>query len=215
MKSIFLIFILTFLLTGCSAADYFSDFENNVLHPMTFEVRQVDYEDLVASSEEMQLRQELVASEEEPSETEDSLSEDVILKVNTDLLNVRAGADAESEKIGELVLGDNIDPIEEVSDEQGNLWVKFDYNGSEGYVLADYLTSQKVEEPIGTYRVVIHGVNVRSGPSEESEVLGEFAYFEDFPVYNMVEDENGKVWLETRYGGQDAFVISDYCIEVN
>lgn len=212
MKKIFLITLLSLCLSGCT---YFDDFEPNVSQAMTFKVRQVDLEQVVKDNPAMQVRQEI--STDSPSakpNIEEGARQGDSYRVNTDILNVRAEASSESEKVSELVFASDVEIIEEIEDENGNIWANINFDGGSGFVLKEYLTNEKLEEPIARYRAVVYVVNVRSGPTEDSEILGELGYFDEFDVFAYVKDENGKQWLKTMYNGTEAYVISDFCVEV-
>ena len=60
--------------------------------------------------------------------------------VNASTLIVRSGPDKTYEKIGTLSQNEQIVPLEE-----NNNWVKINYNGKDGYVNKDFISSAKVE----------------------------------------------------------------------
>lgn len=215
LKYMKLLFIIA-IVTGCAREDIFEDYDKSLTQPMTFQVRQVGLEDIVAKNTTMEVRSQLVEDAAAPKEGNSSASENTTYNVSADILNIRAQANVNGEKIGELSTGDTVEVIERVTDDEGNSWAKIKAGDKEGYVMGDYLTTEVVETPIGTYRAVIYQLNMRSGPSDDSEVVGELGYFEQFPVYNKVTAENGSVWLKTILSdGSEAFVSSDYCVEVN
>lgn len=212
MKKIIYLSLLTLTLSGCANLRYFDDFESRASQPMTFQVRQVALDEVIASNPAMGVRKEILAGNK-PANA-DVQTGDEVFRVSTELLNIRSEADADSEKVGELTLGQEVDLVEMVEDEAGNSWAKISHEGKAGFVLAEYLTSGEVKKPLGIYRSVIYVLNVRSGPSEDADILGELGYFEEFEVYGDHTDENGDLWLETMYAGQKAYVLSDYCVEL-
>lgn len=215
LKYMKLLFIMA-LLSGCAREDMFEDYDKSLPQPMTFQVRQVGLDEIVAKNTTMELRSQLVEDSATQDQGNSSPSEDTTYNVSADILNIRAQANVNGEKIGELSAGDTVEVLERVTDDEGNAWAKIKFEDQEGYVIGDYLTTEVVEAPIGTYRAVIYQLNMRSGPSDESEVVGQLGYFEQFPVYNKVTGEDGSVWLKTILSdGSEAFVSSDYCVEVN
>ena len=82
--------------------------------------------------------------------------------VNANQINVRQSADTESEKLGLLFEGDEID----ILSNEGN-WYKINYNNQEAYVFSDYIIVSQAEG-----KVEADQVNVRSSASSQSEVVG-------------------------------------------
>ena len=77
-------------------------------------------------------------------------------------VNIRAQASATSQVLGSADQGLEFN----VLGKEGN-WYSIMYNGSQGYVSAEYFTVNKVEAT-----VVGNGVNIRSGASTDSAVIG-------------------------------------------
>lgn len=82
--------------------------------------------------------------------------------VNANQINVRQSVDTESEKLGLLFEGDEID----ILSNEGN-WYKINYNNQEAYVFSDYIIVSQAEG-----KVEADQVNVRSSASSQSEVVG-------------------------------------------
>lgn len=216
MKKILLLIGSLTVLTACSNASFFNDYEKSLPQPMTFEVREVGLDDIVDKNPSMQVRRDLAKEENKTVEIDPEQNEEKTYRVNTDVLNLRSDPSQEGEIIDELAMGTEVEILETLDGEDGAKWVKVLANGSEGYLVADYLTDEEVEAPIGIYRSVIYQLNIRSGPTEDSEVVGELGYFEEFDVYEKVKDENGVYWLETKLGdGTKAYVSSELCVEVD
>lgn len=216
MKKILLLIGSLTVLTACSNASFFNDYEKSLPQPMTFEVREVGLDDIVDKNPSMQVRRDLAKEENETLEIDPEQNEEKAYRVNTDVLNLRSDPSQEGEIIDELAMGTEVEILETLDGEDGAKWVKVLANGSEGYLVADYLTDEEVEAPIGIYRSVIYQLNIRSEPTEDSEVVGELGYFEEFDVYEKVKDENGVYWLETKLGdGTKAYVSSELCVEVD
>lgn len=212
MKKIFLVLLLSLGLSGCT---YFDDFEPSASQAMTFKVRQVDLEQVVKENPAMQVRQEISTDNPTASvDPEEGEGQAGPYRVNTDILNVRSEASSESEKVSELAFATEVEILGKVEDESGNIWANINFDGGNGYVLMEYLSNEKIEEAIARYRAVVYVVNVRSAPNEEAEILGELGYFDEFDVFASETDENGKQWLRTVYNGVEAYVISDFCVEI-
>ena len=82
--------------------------------------------------------------------------------VNANQINVRQSADTDSEKLGLLFEGDEID----ILSNEGN-WYKINYNEQEAYVFSDYIIVSQAEG-----KVEADQVNVRSSASSLSDVVG-------------------------------------------
>lgn len=114
-------------------------------------------------------------------------------------VNIRASASAESTKLGTAARGDVFTRTEILE----NGWSKIDYNGSEAYIMTEYL--ETVQDVIGSV-TVLENVNVRASASASATKLG-FAYAGE--VYELVEViENG--WSEINFNGQTAYIKSEY-----
>ncbi len=97
--------------------------------------------------------EEMEGAEEESSEvTEEAAEEnaaqavepleDKPLYVTVRRLNVRAGASTGDEIVGSLYQGDEVQPLETVTDDTGNDWVRISYQGAEAYVSGAFLSEE-------------------------------------------------------------------------
>ncbi|MDO5717826.1 MAG: SH3 domain-containing protein [Tissierellia bacterium] len=210
--------IFLFFASSCKIAD---DIEYDRREKMNFEVEETKFEDLLKERPELKDREKEI-EEFKKEETENVEKEeengDNKWTVSTGTLNVRQEASQDSEIIGEVSLGDEIVALDLAKDEFGESWIKFKLaDGRDGFVNSAYLTKDTDREPVGVYRVVIPTLNIRSEPNEESEILNELTYFDEFSVFDKVDDESGRMWLKIQASGSmDGFgyVLSDYTVEL-
>ena len=81
--------------------------------------------------------------------------------VNTNQINVRTSPSTDSDKVGILFQGDEINIL---SSSDG--WYKIDYDSQEAYVFSDYISVSQAE---GT--VDADSVNIRNAASADSDVV--------------------------------------------
>lgn len=211
--------VMMFTASSCNIAD---DIEYDRKEKLTFEVQEVKADDLIAGRPELKKRsdqlKELKKAEEEKNKEEQKVEDNKKWTVTTGELNIRSEASLESEVIGEVAMGDVINEIETVVNEAGERWIKFKTgDGRDGFVNAAYLSKETDQAPIAVHRVVIPSLNVRLEPSDEAEVLGELTYFNEFSVFEKVEDEQGRVWLKIQASGSPdgfGYVLSDLTVEL-
>lgn len=131
----------------------------------------------------------------------------------TDRVNVRAGADTSSEKLGTVEQGTVVTRTGVEGD-----WSKIDYNGSTGYIKNEYLTydtsgaaantdADNGEENVaslaeGTVVMLKDSVNVRSGMSEEADRLGT-AYAGEKVTVVMSYAEG---WTKVKWNGETGYI---------
>lgn len=211
--------VMVFTASSCKIAD---DIEYDRKEKLTFEVQEVKVEDLINGRPELKKRSdqlnELKKAEEEKNKEEKKTTDDKKWTVTTGELNIRSEASLESEVIGEVAMGDVIDEIETVVNEAGERWIKFKTgDGRDGFVNAAYLSKETDQAPIAVHRVVIPTLNVRLEPSDEAEKLGELTYFNEFSVFEKVEDGQGRTWLKIQSSGSPdgfGYVLSDLTVEL-
>ncbi|WP_438617153.1 SH3 domain-containing protein, partial [Paraclostridium sp.] len=126
-------------------------------------------------------------------------------------LNVRSGPSTNNSVIGSLKLNEKVEVISE-----SNGWSKVKYNGKEGYVSSTYLKDtdgggsvtpdpNPTPDPIKTKVVTATSLNVRSGPSTNSSVIGSLKLNEKVEV---ISESNG--WSKVKYNGKEGYVSSTY-----
>ena len=118
--------------------------------------------------------------------------------VTRDSINVRASDSESSQVIGVTNTGDKYAILDV---EPG--WVKIQYpNSGEAYIASLYV---KVSEADAS--VKDHAVNVRSGPSTSTQVLGQLNTGDKISVIGKTADN---AWYKVNYNDKAAYVSADY-----
>lgn len=128
-------------------------------------------------------------------------------KVNTAVLNVRAGASTSYKIIG-AVRRDTVVDVYAFN----NAWTKINYNGKEAYVSSKYLVDVKEESVDLNKEMEIHGansLNIRSGPGNNYSIKGKLKRGDKINVLSM---DNG--WARFKYKNADAYVSVEYLKEI-
>lgn len=116
--------------------------------------------------------------------------------VSTNQINVRQSANTESEKLGLLFEGDEIN----ILSKEGN-WFKINYDNQDAYVFSDYISVSQAEGKVGA-----DSVNVRSSASSQSDVVGTVNSGDTVTVVGSSDN-----WYKiVRTNGDVAFVSKDY-----
>ena len=116
--------------------------------------------------------------------------------VSTNQINVRQSANTESEKLGLLFEGDEIN----ILSKEGN-WFKINYDNQDAYVFSDYISVSQAEGKVGA-----DSVNVRSSASSQSDVVGTVNSGDIVTVVGSSDN-----WYKiVRTNGDVAFVSKDY-----
>ncbi|UZQ86109.1 C40 family peptidase [Thermoclostridium stercorarium] len=119
--------------------------------------------------------------------------------VNVSLLNVRSGPSTESEKITMLSKATRVRCVG--GDRE---WVKIITDDNvEGYVFAEYLSD--TAPPVYKY-VIVNSLNLRKGPSTETEILGTLPFGNKVQVF---EADNNFVRILTG-DGKEGYVWKEY-----
>lgn len=159
---------------------------------------------------------------EEPQETDDAGETTQTEQLaTTDRVNVRAGADTSSEKLGTVEQGTVVTRIGVEGD-----WSKIDYNGTTGYIKNEYLTydtsgtaanagdeaaantdadngaENAASLAEGTVITLQDSVNVRSGMSEDADRLGT-AYTGEKVTVVMSYAEG---WTKVKWNGETGYI---------
>lgn len=141
------------------------------------------------------------------------------------LLEVKEQPSLTSNPLGNLSGGTIIDVQEIVStpDRVYKNWLKINYYGQTGYVIKEFVASIDLSEeeniinpvvPVENYRgmVTASGLNLRSEPTTEAEIvtsLGQFTYFDVSEiVYNS--DNMNNTWLKIQYNDFTGYVYGKY-----
>ena len=134
----------------------------------------------------------------EPTETS--------LVVTTKSVNLRAEASTSASVLSVLPSKTELTLIETGDDG----WAKVEYNGTTGYISAEYLKSADGEntDDTGSSTVIVKTtakVKLRSGPSTDDKSLG------TVPKGTELESEGEEDgWTKVTYNGKEGYIRSDY-----
>lgn len=135
---------------------------------------------------------------ETPQETAESeASQETVYAKET--INVRAGADTETEKLGQIYAGDSITRTEVLD----SGWSKILYDGHEGYVKSEYLTYDQISQET---LYLTSSVNIRAEASEDAGKLG--TGFVGTKVTRLWKLDNG--WSQITCDGITGYVKSEF-----
>lgn len=155
---------------------------------------------------------------ENPQETTDETTPTTETLATTDRVNVRAGADTSTEKLGTVEKGTVVTRTGVEGD-----WSAIEYNGTTGYIKNEYLTYDTAsvstnagnddnaggEDPAvsvaeGTVITLQDAVNIRSGMSETADKVGT-AYAGEKVTVVMSYAEG---WTKVTWNGQTGYIKS-------
>ncbi|MCI8371927.1 MAG: SH3 domain-containing protein [Lachnospiraceae bacterium] len=123
-------------------------------------------------------------------------NETVLITAN---VNLRNGNDESAERITTMIVGDQATRVS-ITD---NGWSKVQYNGMEGYVKSDYVTTFKI---MGDTVKPTTTINVRLEASETANMAGQVT--PDTTLTRYAECDNG--WSQVQYNGGVGYVKSEY-----
>lgn len=219
------ILINSALMVSCNLTDDIEISKED--HPAIL-VKETRIDNLIASREDYKSRFEILQNERMAdkklvdSNSSDSKALGVLGEkewaVATDSLNVRSDASTDSALVTSFSRGHVLEELAVVKDHTGKEWVKFQVNGQDAFVMKDYLTKKAIEKPESKYKVVVPTINVRKKASEESDIVGEMKYFEEFSVFGEEKDSQNRTWLKIKLGegeGSYGYVLSDLCVVVD
>lgn len=124
--------------------------------------------------------------------------------VTGDSLRLRAQASTDSSILTTAPYGASVIVLEDESDG----WYKVVYQGSEGYMSAEYLTlSKTADADLGTGTPDTEGstLNLRAGPGTEYDKLATIPYGATLNLTGV----NGS-WFKTSYNGAEGYVSSEF-----
>lgn len=122
--------------------------------------------------------------------------------VTGDCLRLREQANTDCAILTTVAKGTDVT----VLDNQPDGWYKVDWNGTVGYMSADYL-SVTLQAQTGTLDTDGSTLNLRAGPGTDFDAL---VFIPADAVLTITGIENG--WYKTSYNGMTGFVSSDYVI---
>ena len=148
--------------------------------------------------------------------------------VNTDALNIRSGADMNSNVVGALTKGDK------VSGTLQNGWLKINNNGQVSFVSAQFISNTEVKKPVVEKKqetkvqnnqksqtptpakqqntvqsqaytgwVNTAALNVRSGASTSNNIIG------NYTMGDKVSGQLANGWLKVNYNGQTGYISAN------
>lgn len=130
-------------------------------------------------------------------------------------LNVRKGAGTKYSKIGWLANGTKINYQSET-----NGWLKFNYNGKNGYVSKKYTSitsastggnsSSGASNANGSVKITASSLNVRKGAGTGYGILGTVSKNQ---VYSYSAVSNG--WYKISYKGQEGWISGKYAVKTS
>lgn len=126
--------------------------------------------------------------------------------VNADGLRLRAEANTDSSVLTTTYTGANAVVLEDA----GDGWYKVSYNGTEGYMSAEYVDlATQADVSLGYGKVETDGpaLNVRSDASIDADVV---TILNDGTVVNITGIDSG--WYKIEYNGTAGYVSSDYLV---
>lgn len=158
-----------------------------------------------AQSEQTEEQAENTSDDTEEAESkEEQASGDEYEEVNetvfaSETVNVRASASEESDRLGAIYMGESATRIGVGS----NGWSKISYNGQEGYVMSQYLTTDgAVTESMSVLETIV----IRADASEDSQRLG--VIYQGTQVTRTANYDNG--WSRIIYDGTVGYVKTEY-----
>ena len=123
-----------------------------------------------------------------------------VAKVNASALNMRTGAGTDNSVITSIGRGATVVVLEKTSD----TWYKVNYNGTSGYVCAEYLTGFSASGELSAAgKVNDSDVNVRSSASTSGSILGTASNGMAVSVTGL---DNG--WYKLNYNGSTGYIRS-------
>ena len=125
-----------------------------------------------------------------------------VATVNASALNMRTGAGTDNSVITSIGRGATVVVLEKTSD----TWYKVSYNGTSGYVCAEYLSGfSATGELKASGKVNDSDVNVRSSASTSGSILGTASSGMSVSVTGL---DNG--WYKLSYNENTGYIRSDY-----
>ena len=127
-------------------------------------------------------------------------------------LNVRTGAGSSYSSIGKLNVGTKITVLAVKTATDGK-WYRINYQSKTGYVYSKYVKLTGSQAFYGTPKTatVFQGpLNVRSGPSTTSSIIGSAPYLKILSVKSLYYKYGSGKWLRITWNGQTGYVSAQY-----
>ena len=143
--------------------------------------------------------------------------------VNSDWINVRAGAGTNYAAKTSLRKDTAVTVVGEAKDSAGAVWYKIKYAGGEGYMRHDFIDIKDAEDDNNdesndqntntdqkTGKVNTNSVNVRSGPGTNNRVVGSLSSGAAVTITGEGKDSSGKTWYKIKYSGGEGYMRHDF-----
>ncbi|WP_339147014.1 MULTISPECIES: SH3 domain-containing protein [unclassified Sutcliffiella] len=155
----------------------------------------------------------LAKKKEETAEQPEEPAEDAngqVAIITTDGLNIRSEPSTQSEVLGSLSNGQQVDVLAIRGD-----WLNISYNGTVGWIHRDYATigtsssgGQGGKTPKTGATIKVSGLNVRSEPSLNGKVLEQLS---QGTAVTIINEKNN--WCEIEYGNGETGWIAGWFLE--
>ena len=117
------------------------------------------------------------------------------------MVNIREQATTASDSLGKLGNETRVAVLDET-----NGWYKIAYNGTVGYMSADYVETQPIMNiECGGAQVTTAVLNMRSGPGTENSIVTKLY---EGNVAKIIGINSG--WFKVQYGGNTGYIHPDY-----
>lgn len=141
------------------------------------------------------------------------------------LLEVKEHPSLNSTTLGNLAEGTIIDVQDIIAtpDRVYKNWLKINYYGQTGYVVKEFVASIDLSEdedlsntivPVQNYRgmVTASGLNLRSGPTTEADIITSLSQYTYFDVSEIIynSDNMSNTWLKIQYNDLTGYVSGKY-----
>ena len=116
-------------------------------------------------------------------------------------VNIRSEATTSSSSLGKLSDQTRVAVLDEAAG-----WYKIAYNGTVGYMSADYVETQPIMNiECGGAQVTTSVLNMRSGPGTDNSIVTKLY---EGNVAKIIGINSG--WFKVRYGGKTGYISPDY-----
>ena len=143
-------------------------------------------------------------------------SESKAAKVNAALVNMRKEAKYSASVLKELSLNTKVTVLGETKDSSGTKWYKINYNGTVGYMVAEFVTITNDNTAAGDYSEAKNGVvnddyvYVRTGAGTQNSKVTSLRKNTAVTVVGEAKDSLGTVWYKIKFSGGEGYMRHDF-----
>lgn len=143
-------------------------------------------------------------------------SESKAAKVNAALVNMRKEAKYSASVLKELSLNTKVTVLGETKDSSGTKWYKINYNGTVGYMVAEFVTITNDNTAAGDYSEAKNGVvnddyvYVRTGAGTQNSKVTSLRKNTAVTVVGEAKDSSGTVWYKIKFSGGEGYMRHDF-----